>query len=235
MERLLLKTRLLNKEIQNLADKPVNFNKLVKTLSEISDAHVVLIGKKGKIVSWKTPGSNKFLYKPVEADIEYLWQISEPKIDNSLCPGYTLFFVPVNGGGERLGTLIFGKAKDNFDNTDAVFFEYVAMVTGMEIKRFVNERKFHKVRAREALKLAMGVLSYSEIEALKFIFSDVNGKEAFLVASSIAKKHRLTRSVIVNAIRKLESAGVIDARSLGMKGTHVRILNPYFLEQIQAV
>ncbi|MCL8208735.1 MAG: GTP-sensing pleiotropic transcriptional regulator CodY, partial [Actinomycetia bacterium] len=34
------------------------------------------------------------------------------------------------------------------------------------------------------------------------------------------------RSVIVNALRKLESAGVVETRSLGMKGTHIRVLNP---------
>ncbi|MCL8209092.1 MAG: GTP-sensing pleiotropic transcriptional regulator CodY, partial [Actinomycetia bacterium] len=34
------------------------------------------------------------------------------------------------------------------------------------------------------------------------------------------------RSVIVNALRKLESAGVVETRSLGMKGTRIRVLNP---------
>jgi transcriptional pleiotropic repressor len=42
----------------------------------------------------------------------------------------------------------------------------------------------------------------------------------------------ITRSVIVNALRKFESAGVIESRSLGMKGTYIKVLNPYLLEQL---
>ncbi|HAG22141.1 MAG TPA: GTP-sensing pleiotropic transcriptional regulator CodY, partial [Synergistaceae bacterium] len=33
-------------------------------------------------------------------------------------------------------------------------------------------------------------------------------------------------------LRKLESAGIIESRSLGMKGTYVKILNPLFMERI---
>ncbi len=39
-----------------------------------------------------------------------------------------------------------------------------------------------------------------------------------IVASKVADRVGITRSVIVNALRKLESAGVIESRSLGMKG-----------------
>ena len=45
----------------------------------------------------------------------------------------------------------------------------------------------------------------------------------------------ITRSVIVNALRKLESAGVVEARSLGMKGTYIRILNDYLLEELEKI
>ncbi|MBO7631280.1 MAG: GTP-sensing pleiotropic transcriptional regulator CodY, partial [Lachnospiraceae bacterium] len=46
-----------------------------------------------------------------------------------------------------------------------------------------------------------------------------------LVTSRVADKAHITRSVIVNALRKLESAGVIESRSSGMKGTFIRVLN----------
>jgi transcriptional pleiotropic repressor len=52
------------------------------------------------------------------------------------------------------------------------------------------------------------------------------------VAIRLADKYMLTRSVIVNALRKLESAGVIQARSLGMKGTYIKVLNEYLYEQL---
>ena len=48
--------------------------------------------------------------------------------------------------------------------------------------------------------------------------------EGILVASKIADKVGITRSVIVNALRKFESAGVIESRSSGMKGTYIKVL-----------
>ncbi|MCL6581371.1 MAG: GTP-sensing pleiotropic transcriptional regulator CodY, partial [Firmicutes bacterium] len=51
--------------------------------------------------------------------------------------------------------------------------------------------------------------------------------------SKIADRVGITRSVIVNALRKFESAGVIESRSLGMKGTHIKVLNDYLLEEIR--
>ena len=41
----------------------------------------------------------------------------------------------------------------------------------------------------------------------------------------IADRVGITRSVIVNALRKFESAGVIESRSSGMKGTYIKVLN----------
>ena len=37
----------------------------------------------------------------------------------------------------------------------------------------------------------------------------------------------------VNALRKLESAEVIESRSSGMKGTYIRILNELILDEIE--
>ena len=59
------------------------------------------------------------------------------------------------------------------------------------------------------------------------------GVEGVVVASRIADSVGLTRSVIVNALRKLESAGVIASRSLGMKGTFVKVLNRDLLPAVK--
>jgi len=53
-----------------------------------------------------------------------------------------------------------------------------------------------------------------------------------VVASRVADRVGVTRSVIVNALRKLESAGIIESRSLGMKGTFIRISSALFLEEL---
>ena len=50
--------------------------------------------------------------------------------------------------------------------------------------------------------------------------------EGLINASTISSKFGITRSVIASALKKLEGAGIISIRSLGMKGTHLTVLNP---------
>lgn len=103
---------------------------------------------------------------------------------------------------------------------------------GLEIERRKTLEMEEDARKRAVVQMAIGTLSYSEIEAVQQIFSELKGNEGLLVASKIADRSGITRSVIVNALRKLESAGVIESRSLGMKGTHIKILNGKFTEEL---
>lgn len=63
-------------------------------------------------------------------------------------------------------------------------------------------------------------------------FDELDGMEGILVASKIADRVGITRSVIVNALRKFESAGVIESRSSGMKGTYIKVLNDVVFDEI---
>ena len=90
-------------------------------------------------------------------------------------------------------------------------------------------------RNRSIVKMALDTLSYSEQEAVEHIFQELDGREGLLVASKIADRVGITRSVIVNALRKFESAGVIESRSLGMKGTFIRILNDQLVPELEAL
>ena len=56
-----------------------------------------------------------------------------------------------------------------------------------------------------------------------------------LVASKIADRVGITRSVIVNALRKFESAGVIESKSSGMKGTYIKVLNDAVYDQLKEI
>ena len=49
--------------------------------------------------------------------------------------------------------------------------------------------------------------------------------EGNLITSRIAKDYGITRSIIVNALRKLEGAEILETKSMGVRGTHIRILN----------
>ena len=82
------------------------------------------------------------------------------------------------------------------------------------------------------VQMAIGTLSYSEIEAVQQIFAELDGNEGLLVASKSQTVPVSRVQVIVNALRKLESAGVIESRSLGMKGTRIKIINSKFKEEL---
>ncbi|WP_108994293.1 GTP-sensing pleiotropic transcriptional regulator CodY, partial [Paenibacillus agaridevorans] len=143
--------------------------------------------------------------------------------------------VPITGGGDRLGTLILTRQTGAFDDDDLVLAEYGSTIVGMEILRERADEIEQEVRSRAVVAVAVGSLSFSELEAVEHIFEELDGKEGLLVASKIADRVGITRSVIVNALRKLESAGVIETRSLGMKGTYIRILNHQLLQELKKI
>lgn len=141
--------------------------------------------------------------------------------------------VPVIGGGDRLGTLVLARYGSAFDDEDLILAEYGASVVGMEILRSRSERIEKEARKKAAVQIAIDTLSYSELEAIEHIFEELDGEEGLLVASKVADRVGITRSVIVNALRKFESAGVIESRSLGMKGTYIKVLNDNLLGELE--
>ena len=95
-------------------------------------------------------------------------------------------------------------------------------------KAKLEEEKWYRTMAGVAFES----LSFSEVEAIEEIFKKLTENENIVVASKIADDLGITRSVIVNALRKFESAGIIESRSLGMKGTYIQLKNPCVLEEI---
>ena len=61
----------------------------------------------------------------------------------------------------------------------------------------------------------------------------LDGNEGILVASKIADRVGITRSVIVNALRKFESAGIIESILSGMRGTYIKVLNDVIFDELK--
>ena len=98
-----------------------------------------------------------------------------------------------------------------------------------------REENAEESRKIQIVKSAVNTLSFSELEAITHILSELNGNEGVLVASKVADRVGITRSVIVNALRKFESAGVIESRSSGMKGTYIKVLNDVVFDELTKV
>ena len=169
-----------------------------------------------------------------EESVGYIYRYTQ-SASNIFRDGRYLMIVPITNMGERMGTVVFSRADESFDSEEIMLGEYGAAISAVQLLRMINRKAETEARKKNVVQLALEVLSYSELEAVKYIFGEIEGSEGFLIASKLAEEYKLTRSVIVNALRKLESAGVIDARSLGMKGTYIKVLNDYLYEELEKV
>ena len=134
-----------------------------------------------------------------------------------------------------MGTLFMYKKEEANEIDDIILSEYGTTVVGLEMLRSVNEESAEEIRKEQIVQSAIGTLSLSELEAIIHIFDELEGKEGILVASKIADRVGITRSVIVNALRKFESAGVIESRSSGMKGTYIKVVNDVIFDELAAI
>jgi GTP-sensing pleiotropic transcriptional regulator CodY len=88
-------------------------------------------------------------------------------------------------------------------------------------------------RRAKAVRAIINSLSFSELEAATHVFKALGEKgEGLLVAGHIADKLGFTRSVVTGALRKLEGANLVETRSLGMKGTYIRVKEGLLLEEL---
>jgi transcriptional pleiotropic repressor len=250
---LLEKVHKLNVLLQRSAADAVNFKEICELLSDTLRANVYVVNKNGKILGYgmaeyalteewnkimnvdhRFPGEfNDHLldYKETAVNVSDkspLLVFSEE--ENEVFKTKYITIVPVVGGGERLGTLLLARMNRAFDDEDIVLAEYSATIVGMEIIRAKQLEKQEEQRKRMMAKLAYDTLSYSEVQAALSILNALDGEDGVIIASKVADEGGITRSVVVNAVRKLQSAGLVDSRSLGMKGTYLKVLNPYLRE-----
>ncbi|MDD3888807.1 MAG: GTP-sensing pleiotropic transcriptional regulator CodY [Syntrophomonadaceae bacterium] len=255
---LLEKSRSINKILQKIGGNPVDFFEVADVLCCNLECSAFIVGRRGQITGYAfTPGMECTEIEKLishaerfpESFNQYLIQIQETITNVRLEEGRRCIFNPQNtkcncstriwsitpvfGGAKRIGTLILMRDKIEFTDEDIVLAEYGAIVVANEIMRIRSERIEEEARKRVSVQIAMATLSYSEKEAIEHIIAELNGTEGLLVASRIADKVGITRSVIVSALRKFESAGVIESRSLGMKGTYIKVLNDYLFEELR--
>ncbi len=249
--QLLDKTRKIGKLLHNNNSSKVVFDDICRVLGDIIGSNTLVISKKGKIlgVGHKEKNLNlgDLLLEKVgnfiDADLnDRLLGILSTKENVNLITlgfeeekvqGLQAIITPIEIAGERLGTLFLYRKNDMYSIDDIILCEYGTTVVGLEMLRAVNEENAEEVRKVADVKSALSTLSVSEMEAIVHIFDELNGMEGVLVASKIADRVGITRSVIVNALRKFESAGVIVSKSSGMKGTYIKVVNDAVYEEIE--
>ena len=248
--QLLDKTRKINKLLHNSSSSKVVFNDICQVLMETLSSNILVLSKKGKVLGISLCPGVEEITELIEDNVgghidsllneRFLGVLSTKENVNlqtlgfehvnSSCYG---IINPIDIAGERLGTLFMYRSNQSYDIDDIIVSEYGTTVVGLEMMRSVNEENQEEARKVQVVKSAFNTLSFSEMEAITHIFEELDGNEGILVASKIADRVGITRSVIVNALRKFESAGIIESRSSGMRGTYIKVLNDVIFDELK--
>ncbi|MBR3306866.1 MAG: GTP-sensing pleiotropic transcriptional regulator CodY [Lachnospiraceae bacterium] len=247
---LLDKTRKLSRLLHNNTNSKVAFDDICQVLGENLSSDVMVLSRRGKLLGvYEFEGVRRLgellAYEDgvhIDGDLNerFLSILSTQDNVNLMTLGfrtdaadgggrYHAIASPIYAGGERLGTLFIFKDKGWYDMDDIILAEYAGTVVGMELLRSHNEEAGESDRQEQVVKGALEALSASEKEAVRYILGKIEGDEALFVTGRVAEEMHIARSVVINAIRKLESAGIIKSRSAGVKGTYIHLLNGYIL------
>lgn len=253
MESLLKKSCSL-KNLLKVNDDAPDFPNMAQAICQNVQANVYIIGRRGKVLGYHLWDQNSC------SNIEHVLALAESfpvnynqkllsvvdtqsnmtdtesscifSPDECPLPERHLAVIPIDGYGERLGTLILARSVKKITDAELVLAEFGAMVVGMGVMLIKVKRAETDDKNTANVQIALKALSFSELKAVIHIFNEIEGSEGLVVASRVADRVGITRSVIVNALRKLESANVIQSKSLGMKGTYIRILNDSLLDEL---
>lgn len=258
MPNLLNKTRkitsILQRSVDNL-DTDLPYNTMAAQLADIIDCNSCIINGGGNIlgyaIKYKTNTDRvEKMFEEKKLSEEYVKAASRVydteanlSVDNDLTifpveskdiyPDGLTTIAPIYGGGMRLGTLIIWRNDKEFLEDDLILVEIASTVVGIQLLNLQTENLEETIRKQTAVNMAINTLSYSEMKAVAAILNELGGIEGRLTASVIADRIGITRSVIVNALRKLESAGIIESRSLGMKGTYLKVINEGIFDKLK--
>ena len=246
-DKILSRIRRLNWVLTESTTGSLSYGQLSKILSEVINANVYITDACGNVLGTgyinaedtSTEVDDKGEEKIPEYHNNNFMRIDSTKANitgrealSIMGEGYAMAdkyhcIVPSFCGGDRLGTFIVTRYNRQFSDEDIALCEYGAAVAGLEIRRNINLEKEKEKSLVTAVSIAAESLSFSEKEAVRKIFMEFDGSEGAIVISRVAKKYNITNSLVVNALRKLESAGVLISCSMGMKGTKIQIKNKY--------
>ncbi len=251
--RLLDDTRKINAILHKKNSGKVAFNDICDAMKTVLFSNVLVLSKKGKVLglgyrpeidaidNFADGKVSQFIDASLNARLVDILSTKESVnletlgFSEEISRKYQSIITPIDIAGQRYGTLIIYKPseEETYSIDDIILTEYGATVVGLEMVRSVSEESAEEDRRAQGVQAALSTLSTSETEAVVHIFNELSGLEGILVASRIADREGITRSVIVNALRKLESAGVIVSKSSGMKGTYIKVTNELIYDELE--
>ena len=248
---LLDKTRKINKLLTEQESDKVDFRQFCEVLSKELHVNVLLTSKKGKVLGLKEYD-----------DIDVFPKLKDAHYGEYIDAALKDRFMSILSTKENVNLLTIGLECDNiieyqamvapvistpfplshndrkndvFSIDDIILTEYGTTVIGLAMQRAESEEVSEEYHKEQDIRAAVKTLSRLEAHAMICVLEELGGKrKGILITSRLADKVGITRSVIVNALKKCESAGIIETKSSGMKGTTIHIVNDLLCEDIIA-
>lgn len=238
---LLDRTRRINRLLHDNRAGKVAFTDICSVLGELLVSDVLVISGKGKILGAYIRKGESLSGIPTKIG-DYLDRKINERLLNVLSTKENVnletiglsskqagsmcaLITPITIAGDRLGSLFIYRKQEHFSIDDIILSEYGTTVVGLEMMRSVKEESDLQKRREKVFRDAVTTLSPLEMKAMVCLFKKLDGISGTLVTSKLAQEVGITRTVIVNALRKIESAGLIKTKSSGMKGTHIEVLD----------
>ncbi len=136
---------------------------------------------------------------------------------------------PVFSNFEKVAGILFLRYNDAFTSSDEVLCEYTTAIVTIEMTRQQHE-KIHQTAFETAqAELAVNSLTSSEKNAVECILNvlKTNDGNAEIFLNAIAAQTYVTHSTVTSALKKIEAAGVIKTKSMGVKGKFVQLVNKH--------
>lgn len=239
---LLDRTRKINSLLSDNRSSKVAFADICRVLGQMMGASVFVISGKGKLLgAYVSETVNEIegfpkkrgAYLESRMNERFLSVLSTKENVNLETLGFLrdetaglcALITPISISGERFGTLFIYREEEAFCIDDIILAEYSTTVIGLEMVRSVQEESEQEKNKKKNFSSALTTLTPLEQKAVSCVIHELDGRDGIVVTSKLASRVKITRTVIVNALRKLESAGLVRTHSSGVKGTRIEVLN----------
>lgn len=249
MSDVLSKIRQLTNQIQLHEDQySLDIDQIIQNVSNLIVSNVYLVDQTGFVIDMCVQETNQLdplthceLGDRIATDMYQTLQANEivaniNMYDDSTNKIKTLFperyttVIPILSKNIRLGTLLIYGAR--LTEEDLILVEYSSLLLGLELRK----KQAKEVQQHKMIKQAINSLTYREIKAVGHVISELKEKEmeGVVIVKRISEANSLNPSTFVNALRKLQSAGIVHLKSQGPKGTYVKVLNQQLLTAIKS-
>lgn len=230
------------RNLNGLLRSSTNNKELLKGITSVmqqtTNANVLLTKNTGEVLAWQSNNGQEtetlisqqknqfFLDNKVSGQLKKIKETKKVSLDG--LEKFNSLVLPI----DKNSSILMYKEED-FSEEDLVNAELCANNAAIVNHQMDIEKSEAIKRNTDSAKNVIDNLSFTELDVIKQVFAELENGCGFIVASKIADKNGYARSVTVNALKKLESAEVIQTRSLGVKGTYIKTINPKFVDEIK--